>query len=184
MVFVCLNVSQAQILEDDFEGNGNISTWFGDACGMNINFTNPYIEGINNSNTVLRYHYTGGQYANVRFDVSENFDFFLNSTFTLKIYVPSSGLTGSQTNQISLKLQDGTIGQPWTTQSEIIKKVNLNQWYEVSFDFEYDTYVNLDGNSPPPIKRSDFNRIVLQVNGENNFDEVVAYIDDFYFDNI
>jgi hypothetical protein len=40
----------------------------------------------------------------------------------------------------------------------------------------------LNPNSPNPISRDDFNRVVLQVNGENNNDLVVAYIDDFYFE--
>jgi len=172
----------AQNVEDNFEGSGTITTWFGDNCDMNTNFANPHQVGINNSTTVLRYHDIGGQYANVRFDVSNNFDLSIYSTFVLKIYVPSSGLTGSQTNQISLKLQDGTLTEPWITQSEIIKTINLDEWQEVSFDFANDNYINLDGGSPPPITRTDFNRIVLQVNSENNFDEVLAYFDDFYYD--
>ena len=174
--------SQTQTVEDDFEGTGTISTWFGDDCGMNNAFSNLYQTGINTSATVLQYNDIGGQYANVRFDVSNNFNLATHHTFTLKIYVPSSGITGSQTNQISLKLQDGTLGAPWSTQSEIIKPIVLNQWQEVSFDFENDSYINLDGGSPPPITRTDFNRIVLQINGENNTDHVLAYIDDFLYD--
>ena len=175
----------AQIVEDDFEGGGTITTWFGDACGMDNNFSNPYQQGINTSNTVLEYHDTGGLYANVRFDAGSNFDLTAKNSFSLKIYVPLSGLTGNQTNQISLKLQDGTLSEPWTTQSEIIKTVVLDQWQEVVFNFETDNYINLDAGSPPPINRTDFNRVVLQVNGENNTDEVLAYIDDIlYFDEV
>jgi len=91
----------SQTVGDDFEGNGNITTWFGDACGMNNNFINPYQQGINSSATVLQYNDTGGQYANVRFDVAQNFDFSSNSEFSLKIYVPSSGISGTQPNQVS-----------------------------------------------------------------------------------
>jgi len=171
----------SQTVEDNFEGTGNITSWFGDACGMNNNYANPYQQAINTSATVLEYNDTGGQYANVRFDTSQNFDFSSNSLFTLKIYVPSSGITGSQPNQISLKLQNGTLGQPWVTQSEIIKPISLNQWQEVTFNFNTDNYINFDAGSLPPAQRSDFNRVVLQVNGENNFDPVLAYIDDFYF---
>jgi beta-glucanase (GH16 family) len=39
----------------------------------------------------------------------------------------------------------------------------------------------MDSNSPAPSQRTDFNRVVIQVNGENNTDHVLAYIDDFYF---
>ena len=33
-----------------------------------------------------------------------------------------------------------------------------------------------------PVLRTDFNRIVLQVNDENNFDFVTAYLDDISYD--
>ena len=92
-------------------------------------------------------------------------------------------LQASQTNQLSLKLQDGTLSESWTTQSEIIKPIILDQWQEVVFNFETDNFINLDEGSLPPINRTDFNRVVLQINGENNNDEVLAYIDDIlYFD--
>lgn len=172
----------AQQISDDFEGNGNINTWFGDDCGIDTNFANPVSSGINTSATVLRYSDNGGPYANVRFDAATNFNMMNHRVFELKIYVPSSGVTGNQPNQISLKLQDGTINEPWTTQSEIIKPLVLNQWQIVTFDFGQDNFINLDGNSPAPIYRNDFNRVVIQLNGENNTDQVMAYIDDFLYD--
>lgn len=183
-LFSTLLMFSQQTVEDDFEGNGTI-TWEQDPTqiiSFDVAFSNQNIGGINTSSTVLKYHDDGKQYANIRFNTSANFDLSTNNTFSLKIYIPSSGITGGQPNQISLKLQDGTLGQPWITQSEIIKPVALNTWQEVTFDFENDTYINLDGNSPDPITRTDFNRIVLQVNGENNYDQVVAYIDDFLYD--
>jgi hypothetical protein len=167
-------------VHDDFEGNGTITTWAGDNVSMDVNFANPYIEGINTSSTVLKYEDMGGQYANVRFDTTDNFDLSTNSTFALKIYVPSSSITGNQPNQISLKLQDGTLAESWTTQSEIIKPIVLDQWQEVEFDFANDTYVN-QNNPALPTSRTDFNRIVLQVNSENNNNPVIAYIDDFNY---
>jgi beta-glucanase (GH16 family) len=183
MLLSCLSfMATAQSVYDDFEGNGNITTWFGDACNINTGYSNPFAQGINTSPTVLEYADTGGQYANVRFEINNTFDLATEHAFSLKIYVPSSGLTGNQNNQISLKLQDGTLGQPWTTQSEIIKPLTLNQWQTITFDFQNDPYINLDGNSPPPTQRTDFNRVVIQVNGENNTDHVLAYLDDIAFD--
>ncbi len=182
LILVLLSVAclySQNIYEDDFEGNGNISTWFGDNCTMDINFDNPFSEGINTSNKVLRYHDVGGQYANVRFDASNNFDLMEQAVFSLKVYVPSNGLTGNQPNQISLKLQDGSMPMPWATQSEIIKPIVLNQWQTIEFDFQNDNYINLDVNSPPPSTRTDFSRVVIQLNGENNNDQVLAYLDDF-----
>lgn len=171
--------SSAQVdIQDDFEGNGTINSWFGDDCALDSAFSNPYIEGINTSDTVLKYVDTGGSYANVRFESTESIDISVKNTFSFKIYVPSSGITGNQTNRVSLKLQDGTLGSPWVTQSEIIKPIVLNQWQEVSFNFETDNFINLDPSSPDPITRSDFNRVVIQVNGEGNTDHVIAYIDE------
>ncbi len=180
-VISCQIKAQTQTVEDDFEGNGTITTWFGDNCNINTSLSNPYQQGINTSATVLEYHDVGGQYANVRFDVSNNFDLSSDYIFTLKIYVPSSGLTGNQANQVSLKLQYGLLPSPWLTQCEIIKPIELDQWQSVSFDFLNDDYINFDPNSLPPTQRSDFNRVIIQVNGENNYDHVLAYIDDFYY---
>jgi len=166
-----------QIVTDDFEGNGNITSWAGDDCGMNNAFGNPFIDALNGSATVLEYNDTGGQYANIRFDVDPNFDLTSKAKFTLKIYVPSSSVSGSQPNQISLKLQDGTAQEPWALQSEIIKTIALDTWQEVTFDFTND----LVGGASDPLDRTDFNRVVLQVNSENNNDAVIAYIDDFNY---
>ena len=170
-------VDTAPIVKDDFEGNGTITTWAGDDCGMNASFANPFIDALNGSATVLEYNDTGGQYANIRFDVSPNFDLKAKSKFTLKIYVPSSSISGSQPNQISLKLQDGTASEPWVLQSEIIKTIALDTWQEVTFDFANDTVLGAEN----PLDRSDFSRVVLQVNSENNNDTVIAYIDDVNF---
>jgi len=182
LLFCLPSIAIAQTVEDDFEGNGTISTWYGDNCNLNTSLPNPYQQGINSSATVLEYGDVGGQYANVGFDVSNNFDLSINHTFSIKIYVPSGGLTGNQNNQVSLKLQDGTLNQPWSTQSEIIKPISLNQWQTVTFDFEDDNYINLDNNSPSPTQRTDFNRVLIQVNGENNSDYVLALLDDIYYD--
>jgi beta-glucanase (GH16 family) len=175
------NNAFAQSMSDNFEGNGNITTWQGDDCAINTSFNNPFLDSSNTSSKVMSYSDNGGLYANVRYDWSANFNLSENHVFTLKIYVPSSGLTGSQPLQISLKLQDGKLPEPWSTQSEIIKTILPNQWQTVSFDFGKDNYINLNGGSLPPIQRGDFNRIVLQVNGENNTDKVLAYIDDFNY---
>jgi beta-glucanase (GH16 family) len=169
-------------VQDDFEGNGTITTWYGDACTINTSFSNPYPQSINTSAKVLQYTDNGGLYANTRFQINTKFDLSAKSRFTLKIYVPSTGLTGSQPNQISLKLQDGTLALPWETQCEIIKPIALNQWQTVTFDFKNDVYINLNAGSLPPLQRNDFDRVVIQINGENNTDNVLAFIDDLTYD--
>lgn len=183
LLFFLISSLQAQNITDDFEGNGNSLNWLGDDCEINTAFANPFQNGINTSATVLRYADTGGQYANIRFQTASNFDLTSNNVFTLKIYVPSNGITGNQPNQVSLKLQNGNLTEPWSTQTEIIKPIVLNQWQTITFDFENDTYINLNGSNQNPIYRNDFNRVVIQVNGENNTNQVVAYLDDFLYDN-
>lgn len=184
VLFISLtSILSAQVasVSDDFEGNGTIENWFGDDCDFKVGQDNPFSQGINSSDKVLEYHDVGGQWANVRFDIGGNLDLSTGSIFTLKIYVTSTGLSGNQPNQISLKLQNGLINEPWSTQSEIIKPVILDQWQTVSFDFANDNYINLDDNSGPPIARTDFNRVVIQLNGENNNDEVLAYLDEVVY---
>ncbi len=66
--------SRAQNISDDFEGNGNVGMWVPDATQINIRFANPFKQGINTSNNVLKYEDNGGTYSNVRFDVAQNFD--------------------------------------------------------------------------------------------------------------
>jgi len=182
IIFLTSNyIGQAQILRDNFEGNRTITTWAGDDCTIDTSFTNPFQTGINTSAKVLKYADAGGLYANVRFDAGFSFNLATNSAFSVKIYVPSSGLTGSQPNQVSLKLQNGLLGAPWSTQCEIIKPIILNQWQTVTFNFATDPYINLNSSSPNPLVRWDFNRVVLQVNGENNNANVLAYFDDFVY---
>lgn len=175
--FAFTGISQST-LQDDFEGNGNISTWAGDNCLIDTGFPNPYTTAKNLSATVLRYEDTGGLFANVRFDAPENLDLSTNASFTVQIYIPSSGISGNQPNQLSLKLQDGTLPEPWITQSEIIKPVILDQWQTLTFDFANDNFINLSPDSPHPVLRTDFNRVLFQVNGENNTDPVLAFIDE------
>ncbi|MBZ9786391.1 family 16 glycosylhydrolase [Psychroflexus sp. CAK57W] len=175
--------SFSQLLRDNFEGNSTITTWYADNVQMDIDFNNPYSVTQNPSSKVLKYDDDGsGLFANISFDSSDPIILEQNTPFSLDIYVPSSSITGNQTNQISLKLQNKNQSQPWSDQSEIIKPIVLDQWQTVTFDFATDDYVNLDPNSPDPLSRTDFNRVVLQVNGENNTDKVIAYIDNFYFD--
>lgn len=173
--------AQPQHLQDNFEGNSTIASWYGDDCQLNTNFNNPFPTGMNTSAKVLRYGDIGGQYANIGFNAGFSFNLNTGSEFSLKIYVPSNGITGNQNNQVSLKLQNGGIAQPWTTQCEIIKPILLNQWQTITFNFATDAFINLNPNSGNPMNRWDFSRVLIQINGENNNANVLAYIDDFLY---
>lgn len=180
-LFLSINIFSQQNIQDDFEGNGTITTWSGDDCDINTNYSNPYKTGINTSDKVLQYDDTGGSYANIRFDTSSNLDLSVKNTFSIKIYVSASDITGSQENKVSLKLQNNKIAEPWTTQTEIIKPIVLNSWQTIEFDFKNDGYINLNATSDSPVYRADFNRVLIQINGENNKDLVTAYIDDIAY---
>jgi len=176
------SLAQTQTLQDDFEGNGSINAWATDDCLLELGTANPSPGSQNPSAKVLRYQDVGGQYANIRFDIPLNFNLSSNHTFTLKLFVPSSGITGNSANQISLKLQNGSTESPWASQCEIIKPIVLNQWQLISFNFVQDAWLNFDPASPPPAQRIDFNRVLIQINGENNNSQVLAFIDDFTYD--
>lgn len=170
--------SQTNIFEN-FETSTPTYNWTGDNCEIMAYFPNPEVSAENTSSYVLNYKDTGGEFANVRFDYGESFDLSATHEFSLRIYVPSESITGTQPNQLSLKLQNANLGTPWSTQTEIIKPLELDQWQSVSFNFNEDNYINHDPNSPAPNLRSDLNRVLLQVNGEANTSTVTAYIDDF-----
>lgn len=173
------------LLSDDFEGNGNIPAWIGDAAGADPAFANPYNNADNFSETVLEYTDTGGQFANVNFTAPSKFNLTNGqSVFSIKIYVPSSSVTGGQPNQVSLKLQNSDLGgNSWQTQTEVIKPIVLDEWQTITFDFVNDPWININftGTDPDPVDRTDLDKVVIQVNSENNNDQVTAYIDDFYY---
>jgi hypothetical protein len=154
-------------LFDDFEGNGSI-TWADDAVGMTV------VDNPHGSGKVLKYEDTGGQYANIRFDLkadhSAKFDLSTNNIFKFKIYIPSADLTGNQDNKVELKLQDGSKERPWEGQHGVSTMLELDKWNNVYIDFS------------EKASSTEFSRIVFQVNGENNYDNVTAYIDDFYYE--
>lgn len=175
----------AQSLQDDFEGNGTIAAWYGDDCALDPAFANPFAQGINNSAQVLKYEDSGGQYANIYFDAGRTLNLAQASRFSFKIYLPSASMSGNAPLQVSLKLQNAALPTPWSTQTEVIKALQADQWQVITVDFASDPYLNLDPNSPPPLQRNDLNRVMIQINGENNNDPVIAYIDDFnYLDTV
>ena len=180
--FILLLIISNNVLSQTLQAFLNpetVSIWEGDNCNIDTSFNNPFSSAINSSTKVLKYDDYGSAYANVKFDIGRNLNLSQNNVISLKIYVPSSGITGTQNNQVSLKLQNGNLTSPWSNQTEVIKNIILNQWQTVTFDFANDPYINFDASSPAPILRTDFNRVLIQVNGENNTDQLIAYIDDF-----
>ena len=182
LLFIAIIASgQSITVEDDFEGNGTINSWFSVDCSVDTSHENPWQTGINTSPTVLEYHDLGGLNAQIGFDVPANFDLTENAEFTMKVYIPSSSVTGNQENRITLKLQDGNSPDPTYSETKITQLIELDQWQQVSFDFLNGDFQNAFTALPEPIARVDFNRLIIQVNGESNNDLVRAYLDDFVY---
>ena len=158
---------------DDFEGNGNI-TWAADGdTGMDIAFANPSSTGINTSATVLEYSDTGQQYANINFDLSTDtsvkYDLSTKNVFTLKVFVPTPDVAVTSAKTLDLKLQDHSSSTPWVGQQAVSVAYEYDVWQELTFDFSAQSGA------------TNFSRIVVQFNGENNFEVVKAYIDDLSY---
>jgi len=87
----------------------------------------------------------------------------------MDVYIDGSSLTGEQTNKVQFKLQDKSMGgNAW--QSQVVAEVAIDAvdtWQTVVFDFTGTEAMN----------REDFDQVVIQFNGENNSDNVTAYID-------
>ena len=99
---------------------------------------------------------------------TKKLDLSVYNKVTIKVYVPQDGLTGSQDNKLWVKLQDGSSGEPWNGQAVKEQAVTVNGWQTLEFDFS-------DQKA-----ETKFSRIVLQFNGENNSDQVIAYIDNIF----
>ena len=167
--------SSAAVKSDDFEGNGNI-TWDSSTTGVNdagmgVNFStvaNPNASDINTSANVGRYEDTGdAQYAHMIFNNQSNYDLSSRNIVRVKVYVPTPATAHTAPAQLALKLQDGNLSEPWLTQIEVVQSYQYDTWQELVFDFS--------GQAAA----TNFNRIIVQFNGEDNFESVIAYFDDF-----
>ena len=170
-----VNNTAAAVIDpmDDFEGNGNI-TWAADGdTGMDIAFANPSSTGINTSATVLEYSDTGQQYANINFDLSTDtsvkYDLSTKNVFTLKVFVPTPDVAVTSAKTLDLKLQDHSSSTPWEGQQAVSVAYEYDVWQELTFDFSAQSAA------------TNFSRIVVQFNGENNYEAVKAYIDDLSY---
>ncbi len=159
---------------DDFEGNGNI-TWVADgATLMDVETANPSKSGANTSDTVLMYNDNNQQYANIRFDLNEEktakFDLTEKYTIKVMVYVPTPSEAHVEAKTLAIKLQDGSSSTPWEGQHVELNNYEYDVWQELTFDF---SAVSAE---------TKYSRIVVQFNGENNYEGVEAYIDNFKYE--
>lgn len=104
------------------------------------------------------------------FDVISPFDLTTNNIVTVKVYVPTPTTAYSETAQLKLKLQDKNSGTARESQAAVAQTYTYNSWQILTFDFSRSAAV------------TKFSRVVVHFNGENNYERVIAYIDDFIID--
>ena len=128
--------------------------------------------GTGGYNGVLRYTDDLSSYSNLQMRFCSKLDLNSVNTISLRAMIEGSSLTGSQNNQLQLKLQDATEATPWTNQQTVTKDISVtDQWVDLTFAFSDDA----------SMARDDVDNIVIQFNGEGNNDAVIGYIDDIVF---
>ena len=166
----CENLTGAPQVSDDFDNSSvDILDWIG---GGDLEFSIVDGTSIGANSNVLKYIDSGSEpFTNLKLITCNKFDMTISNKFTMDVFIESSSLTGASPNQLSLKLQDRSLGsEAWQDDIEIIVPIDeLDTWQTLEFNFAGTEALN----------RDDFDQIVFQFNSENNFDSVTAYIDNF-----
>jgi len=161
----------------DFEAVGPAGYWWVNAQAGTFRVDDPITadgSGGNDFNGVMEYTDDGSEaYSNLQMRFCSKLDLNSVNTVSLRAMIISGEtLTGTQNNQLALKLQDATDDQPWANQNTVVQDITVtDQWVDLEFTF----------NDAASMARTDVDNIVIQFNGENNNDAVVAYIDDIVF---
>ena len=144
----------------------NIPIVFIHGVGLDHEMWFPQIRSFK-YNSILVYDLLGHGKTPLR-KKTVKFDLSNANKVSVDIYVPSSSITGSQDNKLWLKLQNGNKDRPWEGQITAEQAVELDKWQRLTFDFS-------DQSSA-----TEFTRMLVQFNGENNYDSVMAYIDNVF----
>ncbi len=172
---------KSEHLFDTFDEDGNV-TWLTDqVAGFNENYDNPAPVGVNTSGKVAKYEKGESQWDNIYIDLGYELNLHERSTIKLNAYMPAYNdyetvdpdapdwaPNKSLAMQVAVKLHDTQIGEPWTTQAQVIQEVQeTDTWAELEFDFS------------GFVDREDFNRIVIQIGGEGHHIPGIFFIDEF-----
>jgi len=154
----------------DFTAIGPSGYWWYNAEVGTARVNDPL--GSGSFNGVLQYTDDLSSYSNLQMRFCSKLDLNSVNTISLRAMIDGTSLTGSQNNQLQLKLQDATEATPWTNQQTVTKDITVtDEWVDLTFAFS-------DNAS---MARDDVDNIVIQFNGEGNNDAVVGYIDDIVF---
>lgn len=168
-------------IDQNFDGVGN-ANFTGDSQGSIVKYDNPAPVPINTSAKVGKYVKAdgqGGEYANIQLPLKYRMDLRTRNVFKLKVFIPSYndytkvGAEDWQSyktlqKQVSMKLQDSSLGgNAYTTQAEV-KQTGLetDKWLELTFDFG--AFAD----------REDFDKVVIQIGGEAIFTGGIFFLDD------
>lgn len=161
-------------------------TWIPEKMGVKSGLAdNPAPVPINESDKVYRYQKSSEFYSNLYFIADTyKFDLRKQNQIHLKVFIPSYNDYTTEfavagdwiTNkkllpQISIKLQDTSMGSnAWQNQAEIIKaNLEKDKWLDLTFDFS-------------TVKdRSDYDKIIIQFGSEGHAAPGIFYMDDFSF---
>lgn len=166
-------------LKDNFDTPGNI-VWQTDQVTFNEAYDNPAPLPINTSAKVGQYIKPAGEahaFTNLYFTLDHKIDLTTKNKIRLKVFMPNYNDYTSQEGydwankqllkQVSVKLQNSEVGEPWNSQVEVKQQVTqLDKWVELTFDFS------------SAADRKDLDRIIIQIGGEGNFIPGIFYIDD------
>ena len=90
-------------------------------------------------------------------DTSVKYDLTTKNVFTLKVFVPTPDVAVTNAKTLALKLQDHSSSTPWVGQQAVSVAYEYDVWQELTFDFSAQSAA------------TNFSRIVVQFNGENNY---------------
>ena len=148
--------------EHDMNGIGPANVWFLDSEVSMSRVTNNPID----NEVAMRYIDDGtNPNSNMQIRFKSKIDITAMNTYTMDVLIDSAS-TGSQTNQLTLKLQNATEDAPWMNQNVVTQAITPDVWNTLSFVF----------NDDASMARRDVDSIVIQFNGENNNDSVTGYI--------
>ncbi len=178
---------KATPLSEDFESATKKVNFTYDSMGPLVDpfYSNPAPLGVNTSSKVFLYQKTSAFYSNIYFDAKTyKFNLTEQNKIKLKVYLPSYNdytstydVAGSWVainqlqHQVSVKLQDSSLGgNAYTTQTEVAKtNLATDKWIELTFDFSSVS------------TRQDYDRIVIQFGAEGHAAPGLFFLDDFSF---
>ena len=143
----------------DFEAVGPAGYWWVNAQAGTFRVDDPITadgSGGNDYNGVMEYTDDGSEaYSNLQMRFCSKLDLNSVNTVSLRAMIISGEtLTGTQNNQLALKLQDATDNEPWNNQNTVEQDITVtDEWVDLVFTF----------NDAASMARTDVDNIVINL---------------------